>query len=81
MPDDPGGYVLETYCPPGDRRRRATWSVSATASPPRYLADQLEGAAPTSASTTIDVYYLHNPETQLAEVDRPTFLGRMRAAF
>lgn len=29
----------------------------------------------------IDVYYLHNPETQLAEVPRPEFLARVRQAF
>jgi aryl-alcohol dehydrogenase-like predicted oxidoreductase len=30
---------------------------------------------------TIDVYYLHNPETQLGAVSRPEFLERMRQAF
>jgi aryl-alcohol dehydrogenase-like predicted oxidoreductase len=30
---------------------------------------------------TIDVYYVHNPEAQLDEVDRPEFLSRMREAF
>ena len=29
----------------------------------------------------IDVYYLHNPETQLGEVPRPEFLRRLRVAF
>ena len=27
------------------------------------------------------MYYLHNPEAQLAEIDLPTLLGRLRAAF
>jgi aryl-alcohol dehydrogenase-like predicted oxidoreductase len=30
---------------------------------------------------TIDIYYLHNPETQLSEVSRPVFMRRLRAAF
>ncbi|HXR09124.1 MAG TPA: aldo/keto reductase, partial [Candidatus Acidoferrales bacterium] len=30
---------------------------------------------------TIDVYYLHNPETQLGEVPREMFNSRLRAAF
>ncbi|HEY6395734.1 MAG TPA: aldo/keto reductase, partial [Candidatus Binataceae bacterium] len=30
---------------------------------------------------TIDIYYLHNPETQLAVIDRKEFLSRIRAAF
>jgi aryl-alcohol dehydrogenase-like predicted oxidoreductase len=48
---------------------------------PRFLADQLERSRANLGVETIDVYYLHNPETQLGAVDRPTFLGRMRAAF
>lgn len=48
---------------------------------PRYLADQLERSRANLGVETIDVYYLHNPEMQLQEVDRLTFLGRIRAAF
>src|SRR5207245_5657875 len=29
----------------------------------------------------IDVYYLHNPETQLSEIPKPEFLDRVREAF
>jgi len=29
----------------------------------------------------VDVYYLHNPETQLSEVPKPDFLARAREAF
>jgi aryl-alcohol dehydrogenase-like predicted oxidoreductase len=47
---------------------------------PRYLADQLERSRANLGVETIDVYYVHN-QTQLAAVDRPTFLARMRAAF
>ena len=48
---------------------------------PRYLADQLERSRANLGVETLDVYYLHNPEMQLQEVDRPTFLVRIRAAF
>ena len=48
---------------------------------PRFLADQLDRSRANLGVETIDVYYVHNPEMQLAAVDRPTFLGRMRAAF
>jgi aryl-alcohol dehydrogenase-like predicted oxidoreductase len=48
---------------------------------PRYLADQLERSRANLGVETLDVYYLHNPEMQLQEVDRPTFLARIRAAF
>ena len=30
---------------------------------------------------TIDVYYVHNPESQLSDVDPPAFRSRLRAAF
>ena len=48
---------------------------------PRYLADQLERSRANLGVETIDVYFVHNPETQLEAVDRPTFTTRLRAAF
>ena len=48
---------------------------------PRYLADQIERSRANLGLETIDVYYVHNPETQLGEVTRPEFLARIRAAF
>jgi aryl-alcohol dehydrogenase-like predicted oxidoreductase len=48
---------------------------------PRFLADQLDRSRANLGLETVDVYYLHNPETQLGAVDRATFLARVRAAF
>ena len=48
---------------------------------PRFLADQLARSRANLGVETIDIYYLHNPETQLEEIDRATFARRMRAAF
>ncbi|MGH7300089.1 MAG: aldo/keto reductase [Candidatus Rokuibacteriota bacterium] len=48
---------------------------------PRYLADQLDRSRANLGVETIDVYCVHNPETQLGAVDQPTFMARMRAAF
>ncbi len=48
---------------------------------PRYLADQLDRSRANLGVETIDVYYVHNPESQLGAVDQATFLARMRAAF
>jgi aryl-alcohol dehydrogenase-like predicted oxidoreductase len=48
---------------------------------PRYLADQLERSRANLGVETIDVYYLHNPETQLGAIDQTAFMARMRAAF
>ena len=48
---------------------------------PRYLADQLDRSRANLGVETVDIYYVHNPETQLGAVDQPTFAARMRAAF
>lgn len=48
---------------------------------PRYLADQLERSRANLGLETIDVYYVHNPESQLDAVDREEFMRRIRAAF
>jgi len=48
---------------------------------PRYLADQIERSRANLDLETIDIYYLHNPETQLSEVPRAAFNERLRAAF
>jgi len=48
---------------------------------PRYLEDQIERSRTNLDLETIDIYYLHNPETQLGEIPRPIFLRRLRAAF
>ncbi|HTM20303.1 MAG TPA: aldo/keto reductase [Kofleriaceae bacterium] len=48
---------------------------------PRYLEDQIEQSRQNLGLETIDIYYLHNPETQLEEVPRDEFLERLRDAF
>ena len=48
---------------------------------PRFLDDQIERSRRNLAVECIDLYYLHNPETQLGEVPRPEFQRRLRAAF
>ena len=48
---------------------------------PKFIADQLERSRRNLGVETIDVYYLHNPETQLSEVPREMFNTRVRAAF
>jgi aryl-alcohol dehydrogenase-like predicted oxidoreductase len=48
---------------------------------PRWLDEQIDRSRDNLGIATIDVYYVHNPETQLEEIDRPTFALRMRAAF
>ena len=48
---------------------------------PRFLANQIDTSRKNLGVETIDIYYLHNPETQLKEVSREEFLRRLKAAF
>lgn len=48
---------------------------------PKYLADQMERSLGNFGVEAIDIFYLHNPETQLTEVSAPEFQKRIRAAF
>ena len=79
-PADPGEYLRDTYLRPGIVAARDVVAGS-HAMTPRYLADQLDRSRANLGLATIDVYYVHNPETQLAHVDRTTFRVRLRAAF
>jgi aryl-alcohol dehydrogenase-like predicted oxidoreductase len=79
-PSDPAAYFDATFVRSGLARRDEI-VAGCHCIAPRYLADQLAKSRANLGVATIDVYYLHNPETQLDEVDRATFLTRMRAAF
>jgi aryl-alcohol dehydrogenase-like predicted oxidoreductase len=48
---------------------------------PAYLENQLHQSLKNLRLDTIDIYYIHNPETQLDKVTRGEFLNRCRAAF
>ena len=48
---------------------------------PRYLEAQIDWSRRNLGLETLDIYYLHNPETQLQEVTPAEFLRRVRAAF
>jgi aryl-alcohol dehydrogenase-like predicted oxidoreductase len=48
---------------------------------PSYLDNQLSQSLKNLGLETIDIYYIHNPETQLDAVSRSEFLNRLRAAF
>ena len=73
-------YVEETFIGPGV----ADWSDIVAGShcmTPRYLAHQIEQSLGNLGLESIDVYYVHNPETQLGVVAREEFERRLRAAF
>lgn len=48
---------------------------------PAFLANQLDRSLKNLGLDCVDVYYLHNPETQLDEIPRDEFSRRLRAAF
>ena len=48
---------------------------------PRYLDAQIDWSRRNLGLQTIDIYYIHNPETQLQEIRRDEFLVRVKAAF
>ena len=48
---------------------------------PSFLADQLRRSLANLGVQCVDYFYLHNPEQQLATIDREEFRRRMRAAF
>ena len=48
---------------------------------PAFLEDQLDRSRENLGIETVDVFYLHNPETQLDFVDEDEFYTRVRTAF
>ncbi len=48
---------------------------------PAFLADQIDRSRTNLGLETIDIFYLHNPETQLAHISPEVFYARIRAAF
>jgi aryl-alcohol dehydrogenase-like predicted oxidoreductase len=73
-------YIDETFIETGI----CEWSdfvQNAHCITPRYLAHQLDQSLENLKLDCIDVYYIHNPESQLSEVSREEFYQRLRKAF
>jgi len=80
MPADANRYFFDEYIQRGvftAKEVAAGCHCMAT----RFLENQLNRSLKNLGVSCIDVYYLHNPETQLGEVPRPEFLNRVRQAF
>jgi aryl-alcohol dehydrogenase-like predicted oxidoreductase len=80
MPADPGAYFRKEFIEPGILKVEDI-AAGCHAMAPRYLADQLERSLRNLGVGCVDVFYLHNPETQLAEIPLGDFLARLGAAF
>jgi aryl-alcohol dehydrogenase-like predicted oxidoreductase len=80
MPADPRGYFTKEYVESGilDFRQLAGGMHCIA---PGYLENQLERSRRNLGIETIDLFYVHNPESQLAEVRRDVFHQRLKDAF
>lgn len=79
-PADPLAYFQETFVRPGILRPEDL-VAGCHCMTPAYLRHQLERSRQNLGLDCVDIYYLHNPETQLQEVPRDRFLQRLREAF
>src|SRR6266568_1017602 len=77
MPADPNEYFFREYIQPGifSAKDIAAGSHCMT---PKFLKNQLGRSLKNLGVECVDIYYLHNPETQLAEVSKEEFLTRFR---
>ena len=80
MPADPNEYFFREYIQKGifSAKDLAAGSHCMTS---KFLKDQLGRSLKNLGVECVDIYYLHNPETQLTEIAKPEFLLRVRDAF
>jgi aryl-alcohol dehydrogenase-like predicted oxidoreductase len=78
-PQDPRGWVEETFIKPGI----ITWGdiVEYNVMAPAYLRHQIQTSRENLGLDTLDLYYLHNPESQLQGISRSELLERLGACF
>jgi aryl-alcohol dehydrogenase-like predicted oxidoreductase len=79
-PSDPRGYFHREYVETGvlDPKQLAGGMHCMS---PAYLENQIARSLQNLGLETIDLFYIHNPESQLAEVPRDVFQQRIRDAF
>jgi aryl-alcohol dehydrogenase-like predicted oxidoreductase len=80
MPEDANEYFSREYIEPGIFRPEEI-AAGCHCMTPRYLEDQLDRSRRNLGVECVDVFYLHNPETQLSEIPRDEFRRRILAAF
>jgi len=79
-PEDPSAYFQETLIDPGVVRLEEVVAGCHVIAP-RYLENQIARSRHNLGVDTLDIYYIHNPETQLPHISRGEFDRRIRAAF
>jgi aryl-alcohol dehydrogenase-like predicted oxidoreductase len=80
VPEDPRHYIQDTLICTGviDPCDITAGSHCMT---PRYLENQIDRSLENLGVDAIDIFYIHNPETQLSDIDRDEFIRRLRMAF
>ncbi len=80
MPADPNEYFAREFVERGIFRADEI-AAGCHCMTPAFLADQLDRSRRNLGVECVDVFYLHNPETQLTEVSSEDFRARVLAAF
>jgi aryl-alcohol dehydrogenase-like predicted oxidoreductase len=80
MPADANDYFFREYIQPGIFTAKDLVG-GGHCMRPQFLRNQIGRSLKNLGVSCIDIYYLHNPETQLSEVSKEVFLERVRAAF
>lgn len=80
VPADPRAYFMDEYIRPGILRPEDI-AGGGHCMTPRFLENQLQRSLRNLGVDCVDVYYVHNPEAQLATVPRDEFLRRLRVTF
>ena len=79
-PTDARSYFQETFVQPGIATAADVVS-NCHCMTPAYLLNQLDGSLRNLDVECIDIYYVHNPETQLDKIPRDDFNDRLVKAF
>lgn len=80
MPSNPPAWFEETFLSPGICTPQDV-VAGCHVMTPRYVRHQIEVSLANLGLECVDVYYLHNPETQLEEVSGQEFNQRVADAF
>lgn len=80
FPDNPYGWIQENIIDAGLATKDEV-IIDQHCMSPAYLRWSCEQSLKNLELETIDIFYLHNPETQLGYVDQKTFNERIEAAF
>jgi aryl-alcohol dehydrogenase-like predicted oxidoreductase len=77
-----GGYItFDGEVPANPRAWFEDHYVGSHCMTPKYIGAMLELSRKNLNLETIDIYYIHNPETQLEAIERKEFLARIRTIF